>query len=152
MGAALAPELCEIYLRLGTDYRLPILVTRTLAGYTPNNHLAGVTEADHAPFAEQAHRDGQPLFDVVLETPWDRAPEEPAEPRYRALFQRAGPGLSFLALHPNAPGELEVIEPETAHIRTGEYELLRSDEHRAWLSAQDLELIGMRELRDSFRA
>jgi predicted glycoside hydrolase/deacetylase ChbG (UPF0249 family) len=152
MGAVLAPELCDIYLRLGRDLRLPILLTTTLAGYAPNNHLAGVTEADHAPFVEQARRDGQPLFDVVLETPWDRGSDEPVEPRYRALFQRAGPGLSFLALHPNAPGELEAIEPESAHIRTGEYDLLRSDEHRAWLSAQDLELVGMRELRENHRA
>ena len=42
MGAALAPEFCDIYLRLGVDYRLPILLTGTLAGYGPSNHLAGV--------------------------------------------------------------------------------------------------------------
>ena len=45
MGTAMAPELCDIYLRLGADHALPVLLTGTLAGYGPSNHLAGVTEA-----------------------------------------------------------------------------------------------------------
>ena len=52
-------------------------------------------------------------------------------------------GLTFFALHPNAPGELEAIEPDTAHIRIAEYELLRSDDVAAWLGP-DVERIGMR--------
>jgi chitin disaccharide deacetylase len=152
MAATLAPELCAIHLRLGSDYGLPVLLTRTLAGYTPNNHLAGVTEEDFTPFVDAARQAGQPLFDAVLETPWDRSPDEPAPPRYHALFDAVPPGLSFLALHPNAPGELEFIEPDTAHIRIDEYELFRRDDFRSWLSAQDLQLTGMRELRDAFRA
>ena len=48
MGAALAPELGDIYLRLGVDYRLPVLLTGSLAGYGPSNHLADVTEEQYA--------------------------------------------------------------------------------------------------------
>ena len=89
---------------------------------------------------------GLPIFDRVFETPWDRPPTTPPGPAYREMFDAVPDGLSFLALHPNAPGELEAIEPETAHIRTGEYELFGSDEWAAWLAAQDLEPIGMRDL------
>ena len=60
-------------------------------------------------------------------------PSEPAEPVYRDLFSGLPAGLSFLALHPNAPGEIEAIEPASAHIRTAEYELFGDDGSRAWL-------------------
>jgi chitin disaccharide deacetylase len=54
-----------------------------------------------------------------------------------------------MALHPNAPGELEAVEPATAHIRTAEYELFASDSWASWLYRQVCEPIGMRALRDA---
>jgi predicted glycoside hydrolase/deacetylase ChbG (UPF0249 family) len=150
MGSALAPEFCEIYLRLGEAYQVPILLTSTLAGYEPNSHVAGATEADLAPFVGMARGIGQPVFDVVLETPFKRRETEAAAPVYRELLDRVPDGLSFLALHPTAPGEIEVIEPDTAHIRTDEYELFRSEDFRASLSG--FQITGMRPLRDTLRA
>jgi predicted glycoside hydrolase/deacetylase ChbG (UPF0249 family) len=143
MGAVLVPELADVYLRLGADYRLPILLTRTLAGYGPGNHLVGVTEEQYARFAERARQLGQPIFDEVRETPWER-------PSSRALFDDVADGLTFFALHPNAPGDVEVIEPDTAHIRIAEYELLRGADIASWLGP-DVERIGMRRLRDELR-
>jgi predicted glycoside hydrolase/deacetylase ChbG (UPF0249 family) len=150
MGTALAPEFCAIYLRLAVDYRLPVLLTRTVDAYGPSvPHLAGVTDEEFAGFVAFAAEHGLPLFDFVGETPWDRESSQPAGPVYRALFAGVPDGLSFLALHPNAPGELEAIEPDSAYIRTAEHELFGSDEWAAWLEAQDLEPIGMRGLRDA---
>ncbi len=152
MGAAIAPEFCATYLELAEDYRLPVLLTATLDGYAPNGHLIGVTAEQYAPFVARAERAGVPIFDAVLETPWDRPPDEPALPHYEDMLDAVGDGLTFLALHPNAPGELEVIEPATAHIRTDEHELFGSPAWAAWLHAQGLELTGMRALRDELRA
>ena len=54
------------------------------------------------------------------------APPRPgASSRYRALFAEIGPGLTFMAMHANAPGEIELIEPDTAAIRIEEYECSR---------------------------
>ena len=61
-------------------------------------------------------------------------------------------GLTFLCLHFNAPGELELIEPRAAYIRTEEYDVFRNEGFRAWLLAQDLDIIGMKPLRDELRA
>lgn len=149
MGVVLAPEFAATYLRLGRDYGLPILMTATVAGYAPKNHLGGADEATFEPFVAMARDDGQPIFDAVLETPWDRA--APADVTYRGLLESVPEGLTFLALHPNAPGELEVIEPATAHIRTDEYDLLRDEQFLRWWRSQDVELIGMRSLRDDYR-
>ncbi len=67
------------------------------------------------------------------------------------MFADVADGLTFFALHPNAPGELEAIEPDTAHIRIAEYELLRGGDVAAWLGP-DVERIGMRQLRDELRS
>lgn len=151
MGAALAPEFAAVYLSLGVEYRLPVLLTGTLAGFGPNNHIVGVDEATYGEFVAAARQAGQPVFDVVLETPWDRRCA--AEPAYEALFDSAPGGLVFLALHPNAPGELEAIEPESAHIRTEEFELLRGGFLHRWCERRDdVELVGMRALREAYRA
>ena len=143
MGTALAPEFCAIYLQLGVDHRLPILLTGTLTGYGPSNHLTGVTEDEYAVFVERAREVGLPIFDEVRETPWDR-------PATHTLFADVPDGLTFFALHPNAPGELEVIEPDTAHIRTAEYDLLRNVDVVAMLGP-DVERVGMGALRDAVR-
>jgi hypothetical protein len=60
----------------------------------------------------------------------------------------------YCAFHPcrPGPGEVERIDPDAWHVRTDEYEVFRSHEWRAWLDQQPFEVIGMRELRDEFRA
>ncbi len=151
MGAAMAPEFCDIYIRLGLEYRLPILLT-SIAAYAPNDNLPGVTDDLHAPNVEKARAAGFSIFDAAFQTTWARPPSEPAEPAYKALIESIGEGLTFFCFHFNAPGELEFIEPSAAYIRTEEYELFRSEGFRAWLQAQDLDIIGMRVLRDELRA
>jgi predicted glycoside hydrolase/deacetylase ChbG (UPF0249 family) len=152
MGAAMAPEFCGIYLRLGLDYRVPVLLTGSLAAYAPNDNLAGVTEAAFLPGVEQARAAGFAIFDAALQTTWGRPRGEPAGPAYRALLGAIAPGLSFVCLHCNAPGEVEAIEPDTAWLRTDEYALFRDAGFRGWLAGQGLEVIGMRPLRDEVRA
>jgi hypothetical protein len=47
---------------------------------------------------------------------------------------------------------LELIEPDAAYIRTEEYDVFRNAAFRAFLSAQDFEVVGMRPFRDALRA
>jgi hypothetical protein len=62
-----------------------------------------------------------------------------------------GPGLTFVCLHCNVPGEVELIEPDTAYLRAEEYALMRSAGFRDWLAGLALEIIGMRPLREELR-
>jgi chitin disaccharide deacetylase len=150
MGSTFAPEFCDAYVRLGRDYRLPILLTPTLSVYSARNHLEG---ADEAPFNDAvalARELGFVLVDLVLETDWHRTAS--AEETYQALYSSIQPGLTYMAMHFTAPGEIESIERGTSHIRTDEYALFRSESFRQWLDAQGFELLGMRALRDDLRA
>jgi predicted glycoside hydrolase/deacetylase ChbG (UPF0249 family) len=152
MGAAMAPEFCAIYVRLGRDYRLPILLTGSIAAYAPNDNLVGVPAAAFREGVEAARAAGFAIFDAAIQTTWGRPRSRPAEPAYRSLVAGIEPGLTWFCLHCNAPGELELIEPASAHVRSEEHALFRSEAFRAWLAEQDLEIIGMRGLRGELRA
>jgi predicted glycoside hydrolase/deacetylase ChbG (UPF0249 family) len=152
MGAAMAPEFCDIYVRLGLDFRLPILLTDGIAAYAPNDNLVGVTDAEFRAGAARARAAGFAIFDAALQTTWGRPRARPAEPAYRALIEGIRPGLAFVCLHCNAPGEIAAIEPDSAYLRTEEYDLFRDARFRAWLAGQGLDVIGMRALREELRA
>ncbi len=150
MGSALAPEWCERFVAIGVEYGVPIVITATLAGYAPHNHLAGVDESAFAPFVDTARAAGLHAFDMVLETDFGRPSAAAVD--YRTLLGTVRGDLAFCAFHPNAPGEVEMIEPGTSHVRTDEYALFSTRAWSEWLVQQPFSLIGMRVLRDRYRA
>ena len=150
MGALLCPEFVETYAKVALDYHLPALFTRTYADYDPRHNLGDLS--DTGPLGRavaSAEAAGIVPADQVLETPFARKGDP--KPAYDALMARIKPGLNFLALHFNAPGEIEAIEPGSAHIRTEEYALFQDPNFTGPLLA-GAELLGMRAFRDRMRA
>ena len=152
MGVTLAPEFCAIYISLGVEYKLPVLLTKKLSQYGPNNHVVGVSDDQFAEFVVFAAEKSMPIFDRVLETDFNRkATTQLGDYAYQTMFTQNLTGLTFAALHPNAPGEVEVIEPDQFHVRTREYEIFSSNNYLSWLAKKEIKPIGMRELRDEMR-
>lgn len=151
MGSALAPQWCDRYVAVGIDYGVPVLITDSLAAYGPRRHVASPSEAQASDeairsAAADARAAGMPVFDVVLETDFSRAPQEPSA--YQEMLGSLEEDLVFCAFHPNAPGgaEIEVIEPDSFHVRTDEYELFGTDGWKEWLMSQPYELASMADL------
>ncbi len=150
MGTALAPEFADIYLQLGVDYDVPILFPKDWDAYgrflrlgdgDPNGHTRRLTVVSER---------SNPLFDVVVETPW--APLAESDAAYEQVLDSIEPGLTFLALHCNAAGDIETIDPRRAHARIYEH---RRFQERAFLDHAvklNLKMIGFREMRDTMRA
>ncbi|WP_374384133.1 polysaccharide deacetylase family protein [Dongia sp.] len=150
MGALICPEFVETYVKVALDYALPALLTRSYADYDPRHNLGDLS--DTAPMARAlalAETAGIVPADQVLETPFGR--NGAARPAYDALMARIEPGLTFLAMHFNAPGEIEAIEPKSSHIRTEEFALFQ-DPHFTGPLLAGCELLGMRGFRDRMRA
>ena len=152
MGSALAPEWCDRYVAMGVEYDVPVLITETLGVYGPNGHLADVSEDRFAPFVAAAESAGMPLFGRVLETDFSRERGAPYD--YPAMLSSADEELVYCAFHPcrPGPGEVEVIEPGSHHVRVDEYEYFGTDGWRQWLADAAFDVIGMRELRDDWRS
>jgi predicted glycoside hydrolase/deacetylase ChbG (UPF0249 family) len=142
MFTALCSDYIDIYTTLGREARVPVLLVRQEAAYGSMQEGRAMDAA-----IEAADSEGVPVFDRVLETPWQRGTSVEAD--YDALFDRLGPGLNYLALHFNQPGEIAWIEPEPANIRAEEYAHFKSERIKKRLA--DYELIGMRGLRDELR-
>ena len=152
MGSAMAPEYCERYVAVGVDYNVPVLLTETFAAYDPGPHIVGATEDIFAAFVEAARVAGMPLFGRCLETNFDRPRGGPVD--YETLLHSDPSTLVYCAFHPcrPGPGEVEVIEPGSHHVRVDEYELFRTQAWNEWLAAQQFDVIGMREIRNRYRA
>ena len=150
MGTAQMPEFVGIFRQLGRDYRLPVLLVKDLARYNPASYAGPLDPARYDAQVAEARAAGEPVFEIVFETPWGRKTD--AETAYRAIFAEVGPGLTFLSLHFNAPGDFETINPKDAWVRTEEYALFRGPKIAGWVDEFGIEVIGMRELRDELRA
>ncbi|HXQ15967.1 MAG TPA: polysaccharide deacetylase family protein [Caulobacteraceae bacterium] len=150
MGVVMLPEFVDIYERLGRDYDVPILLPRDLRAFNPMSYAGPASTGRYDKVVERARTLNEPVFDVVIESPWRRTTD--AASAYRQLFANIPEGLAYLALHFNAPGDFEAIEPEFAHIRTEEYAFFRSGAAEALIAEHQIEVIGMRQIREQLRA
>jgi chitin disaccharide deacetylase len=149
MGAPFASPFFAAYLRVARRFSVPALAPRDMASYDPSHNLPGHPETPWAGEADSLAVEGHIVADRVLETPWtfDGDPSE----RTERLIARIGPGLSYFALHPNAPGEIEAIEPETAPIRIGEWRLFSSPTFHERLDRLLVRRQSLRARRDEMR-
>jgi chitin disaccharide deacetylase len=152
MGATFAPEFVAAYARIGRDFGIPILMPRTLAGYDPAHNFSAPLVDELPTLAAELAREGHIVAERVLETPWPAASTgmTGCRARYEALFGRIGPGLSYFALHPNVPGEIELIEPGSAWVRVEEWFLLSDPDFRDWVGQLPVRRLRLRDWRDSF--
>ncbi len=150
MGTAQMPEFVKIFRQLGREHGLPVLLVKDLSRYNPATYAGKLDAARYDAEVAAARKAGEPIFEIVFETPWRRKTD--AKTAYRAIFEEISDGLTFLSLHFNAPGDFEVIEPEAAHIRTEEYALFRDGPIPEWVKEFGIEVIGMRALRDELGA
>src|SRR5260221_2854596 len=67
MFTVVCPELIDIYVRLGEEEHVPVLLVRQEKAY--GNMVSGTAVSA---VVDAAARAGRPVFDLVLETPWQR--------------------------------------------------------------------------------
>jgi predicted glycoside hydrolase/deacetylase ChbG (UPF0249 family) len=150
MGAALAPEYSDIYIRLGAEYRLPILMPRAFEGYGCASTFGNVDTRINDLRALQLEKSGTPIFDAFYESPWVASAD--SRSAYENLLRSLTPGLSFLALHCNAPGDIEVIDPPRAHCRTDEFTIFQDTAFLKLVDELAIKLVSFREIRTMIRA
>ena len=142
MAAAMLPELLDAHVRLGLEYGLvPVLPRAITFAPDPDRYRETVARLDAA---------GLPVPDYIRGTL--PVPAEQLAPGWRAVVDGLAPGVTHVALHCAAPGEIEAIAPGHAAWRTNEYALLASGALAGWLTNAGIALLGYRAIQPFWKA
>ncbi|WP_259670936.1 ChbG/HpnK family deacetylase [Rhizobium lentis] len=143
MGGVFSPEFVDRYVALCLEFQLPALFPATIETYGPKHNLGDVDQNSYTNSAQRLVDAGGVLTARALETPWHTM--QAARERYEHLYGQIAPGLNFLCLHANAPGDIESIEPDSARIRIEEYELLKDPSFRKWVDSLHIQRGSLRD-------
>lgn len=161
MGVTFLPDLLPAYVKLGFEYQVPVLVWRHFDDYTRSFDTSGMDDAAWARYtAEWAcytaglEERGMPLVDTIRMTPGYHITDAEGgrAELYEKILHELPAGITYFSLHPNAPGDIEVIDPRSAHWRTFEYQYFQSDRLRSFLEREEIVPIGYEEIREVMRA
>ena len=149
MGGAAAPEFAAIYVALGREYRLPVLLSRESASYDSVLAMGPIDRDFYTGLLAELDGEGAPLIDrFAMGLGMTHLSTEEA---YRQIVGQAEPGATFVSLHCNTPGDIEAMHPNDAAWRIAEYELFKDPEFLAWTATQGVRLGGFRAIRDRWR-
>ncbi len=149
MGVALLPQLVDIYIRLGREYRLPVLLPKHLNEYTSVLEFDNISLDEATEGMARLEADGWPLVDHFRMTPG--VPSLESGRAYRELVANLPAGLTLVAVHPNTAGDIEAIVPAKANLRTDEYRLFKDEHFRKFIAEQNVRKIGFRPIRGLLR-
>jgi predicted glycoside hydrolase/deacetylase ChbG (UPF0249 family) len=149
MGVALLPGLAQVYARLGLEYQLPVLIPRMMDVYRLMMEQSPPDTAMVAALVDRLEAQGMPVADYFYISPG--VPSSQCQAVYRDLFTSLPPGLTYFSLHPNAPGDIETINPARAFFRVDEYELFKDASFKDYIADRHIHVVGCRRLRDLMR-
>ncbi len=149
MGAAAAPEFVDRYLALGREYRLPVLLPRDSWTYGSVLDMGPLDPDFDRGLISDLTAQGAPLIDRFAMGL--AHPDEPCEQVWQRLVAGAEPGVTYLSLHCNAPGEVERVHPDDAAFRIAEYRLGDDSAFLDWVAQQQVRVIGFRAIREVWR-
>ncbi len=154
MLTALLPELFPHYVELGFEYGVPVLAVRSFDDGSRTFNLPGMDDAAVARLVADLEARGMPLVDAVRVTPgYGMGDAEGGRAElYERILHDLPPGITYFSLHANAPGDIETINPLSAHWRTFEYQYFQSNRLRSFLEREEIVPIGYEELRELMRS
>ena len=149
MGAPAAPEFAETYLELGREYQLPVLLPTRIETYVSVLDMGPVDPGLYTELQAEAAAAGMPAIDAFAMGLGMR--HLSCADAYRQIVEEAAPGVTYVSLHCNAPGEVERLHPQDADWRIAEYRLFDQPDFVDCVKGQGVELVGFRRIRDLYR-
>lgn len=149
MGVGIIPELVEIYIKLGNDYKLPVLIPKNISETLKLYKIDDADESFYVNIINNLEDNGYPLVDNFKITPC--FPSSEAKSGYEGLLSSTPQGITFLSLHPNTSDSIKSIDSVMYHVRIDEYQLFRRYFNIDWLKARGIEAINYRQIRDILR-
>ncbi len=150
MGAALSPEFVEHTVDIAVDFNLPVLFPSDIEGMLGVSEMGTVDVSVIRSALERATRRGVAFGDTFL-MPLETGTRSDHDVVLRKRLSGIERGITYLSLHASKPGDIQDIHPKDAQWRIGEYAVFRDPSFHDWLSGLDVEVVGVRWLRDHLR-
>ncbi len=153
MTACIIPDLVDLYADLGrrrTSRFSPCRAKTHLCAVPDGSTISRTINNCVTRMAEL----GLPIVDYSRVTPCYSGVgvDAPSAAVYEQILGELEPGITFFALHPNAPGEIEQIDLINHAWRIFEYEYFQSDRLDTFLRREGIVPIGFRAICDVMRA
>lgn len=150
MGVNWSPALFEIYAALGRDYRVPVFYPQRQDAAMQSDPARAALHEHHMALLRQY---GLPPVDHIRISPcyMPEPPDKPSAEVYETVLRGLEPGITHFALHPNAPGDIEGIDPVNGQWRVFEYGYFQSTRLARFLEAEEIISIGYRDLCRAMR-
>jgi predicted glycoside hydrolase/deacetylase ChbG (UPF0249 family) len=150
MGAALSPEFVERTIDIAVDFNLPVLFPRDIEGMLEASEMGAVDVSVIRGALERATGHGVAFGDTFL-MPLEHGERSDHEAVLKKCVSGIEGGITYLSLHASKPGDVQFMHPIDAPWRIGEYEVFRDPSFHDWLSGLDVDMVGVRWLRDRLR-
>ncbi|MFY9113706.1 MAG: ChbG/HpnK family deacetylase [Dethiobacteria bacterium] len=137
MGTVLRPDLAEVYVQLGRDYRLPVYLPASVAEH-------GIDEPACSFFDEMLGKIEMPKYRLV---DGYRVPPPQRKDWYLEKLSGLEPGVYHL-IHHSAVPETDLVLPDRA-VRTADFEALIDPQVREVIG--EFRMLSYREIRDKLR-
>ena len=149
MGAVAHPKFIPTYVQLATKFQLPPLITKGDVEMYKSFGMDEETAKFLVMLTASLEEQGIVLVDSAIGMPLD-APDGQMEVA-KKMFGDLKPGLTHFILHPSIDTpELRAITPDW-ESRVANYDVFQSDAFKQFLEAEDIKLIGYREVREAIR-
>jgi predicted glycoside hydrolase/deacetylase ChbG (UPF0249 family) len=147
MGSVVHPELLPAYIRLGVEYRVPLMLPRVSERLMRQEGIDPALGEALGTVVDDLVASGFPVLDFTcaVQEPGDRLAA------YQRLFAALPPGVTHIRTHPAVPGcDIEVMS-DSAQERIADYHTLLQPEFKAAAAALGVQLVGYHGLRALMR-
>jgi predicted glycoside hydrolase/deacetylase ChbG (UPF0249 family) len=150
MGAALAPEFVEHTVDIAIEFNLPVLFPRDIEDLLAVVNIGTVNVSVIRAALKRATKHGVAFGDTFL-MPLEHRDRSDHEAVLKQRLSEIEGGVTYLSLHASTPGDIHDVHPHDAAWRIGEYTVLRDRAFQEWLSGSDIDVVGVRWLREGLR-
>lgn len=149
MGAVAHPKFIPTYIQMATQFQFPPLIPKGDVEMYKSFGMDDETAQFLVALTTSLEDQGIVLVDFATGMPLD-APDGQLDVA-KKMFGELNPGLTHFIIHPSIDTpELRAITPDW-ESRVANYKLFKSDAFKRLLEAEDIKLIGYREVREAMR-
>lgn len=149
MGSCFIPQLVDVYLALGQEYGIPVFAYQSADSYMRQHGISDLA-AHRQRLVANLHASGMPVMDYIrISVCYTQMPAPaPSAELYEEILRSLEPGITYFMLHPNAPGDIEMIDPSSAPWRIFEYKYFQSTRLDNFLAQEGIKSVGFRAIYD----